>query len=90
MKKYTFLAKPALFIFNLVFVTWLVLKIEKLQPSDFGRYGSFFEDNRPKPVMIDKAYLKRLFHNYRSGSLDSLSLEQKIDQIFTAPRPRSR
>lgn len=46
MKKYNFLFKPLFFIFSLVFATWLVLFIEKISPSDFGKYGHLF-DNGP-------------------------------------------
>ena len=44
MKKYNFLFKPVFFIFNLLFATWLVLKIEEIKPSDFSKRPSFFKN----------------------------------------------
>jgi len=63
MKKYKFLLKPIFFIINLLFATWLILKIEKLNPSDFGKYRSIFEKTAPLPKNVapyDKYYIKKL------------------------------
>jgi hypothetical protein len=87
MKDYKFLLKPAFFIFNLLFATWLVLKIEKLAPSDFGRYKSMFEGGqiRPKGVpQYDKYYLKKLADDYKSGVLDSAMFDLQLDQFIDA------
>ncbi|MCE3225901.1 MAG: hypothetical protein K0S32_452 [Bacteroidetes bacterium] len=86
MNKYSFLFKPVFFVFNLIFATWLVLAIEKIQPSDFGKYKSIF-DKAPKPKTVttnDKDYLKALFIKYKTGQLDSLNLEKELDK-FVAP-----
>lgn len=90
MNKYTFLVKPALFIFNLIFVTWLVFSIEKIKPSDFGSYGEFFEDTRPLPIKVNKQELKKLFYEHRTGKLDSLMLERKIEDLFVVPGAPSK
>ena len=37
MKKFDFLIKPVFFTCNLVFATWLVLTIDRIEPSDFGQ-----------------------------------------------------
>lgn len=49
MKKYSFLFKPILFIVSLIFATWLTLYIERLEPSDFGKYEYIFS-SKPEPV----------------------------------------
>ena len=86
--KYKFLLKPIFFIFNLLFATWLVFKIEEITPSDFGRYKTLFED--PPRLSPDnnhhKQYLKKLCHDYKSGKLDSLELELKLDGFLTDPK----
>ena len=88
MTKYKFLLKPLFFIFNLLFATWLVFKIEEMTPSDFGRYKYLFEDP-PKlspDKMHHKLYLKKLCTDYKSGKLDSLELEEKLDGFLRTPR----
>jgi len=87
MKKYKFLFKPLLFIFNLLFATWLVLKIEKIKPSDFGKHKSVFYSG-PKPRTVsqdDKEYLKKLFIDYKSGLIDSVKLEEHINKFLSPP-----
>jgi hypothetical protein len=86
MKKYSFLLKPTFFIFNLLFATWLVLFIEKLKPSDFGKHKSIFE-SAPKPKTVtqdDKHFLKNLILSYKQGKIDSLTLEKELDR-FVSP-----
>jgi hypothetical protein len=87
MKKYTFLVKPVFFIFNLLFATWLVLKIEKLSPSDFGRYKSMFEHTEARPDKVpqyDKYYLKTLVEDYRSGKMDSTMFDLQLEKFIDA------
>jgi hypothetical protein len=86
MKNYSFLLKPLFFIFNLLFATWLVLFIEKLKPSDFGKHKSIFE-SAPKPKTVsegDKHFLKNLVISYKLGKIDSLTLEKELDR-FVSP-----
>ena len=85
MRNYKFIFKPLFFIFNLVFATWLVLKIEKIQPSDFGEYKSiFYSGPKPKIVTIsDKEYLRTLCDKFKKGEIDSLKLEKKLEQFLT-------
>lgn len=85
MKKYKFLLKPAFFIFNLLFATWLVLKIEKLHPSDFGKYKSMFEssDVKPQPeTRYDKYYLQKLAEDYKTGILDSANFDLQLERFI--------
>jgi hypothetical protein len=84
MKKYKFLLKPAFYIFSLFFATWLVFKIERIKPSDFGRYKHLFGE-RPKFIKskLDKKNLKKLCIDYKAGVIDSLELERKIDKILS-------
>lgn len=87
MKNYKFILKPLFFIFNLIFATWLVLKIEKIQPSDFGEYKSLFYSG-PKPKMVtisDKETLKKLCTEYKQGKIDSVDLEKRLDKFLTHP-----
>jgi hypothetical protein len=86
MKDYSFLKKPVFFIFNLIFATWLVLAIEQIQPSDFGNGASFFlPPPRPKKVTeADKPYLRKLASDFRSGKIDSLTLEKELEEFVKA------
>ncbi len=87
LKKYSFLFKPVFYIFNIIFATWLVLKIEKLHPSSLGSYSSIFEDYKPDNKTQnerefsndDKAFLKKLFSEYKADRLDSNLLNKQID-----------
>ena len=97
MKKYTFLIRPLVFICSLVFATWLVFKIERLRPSDFGRYRAFLEDpsllkNKAgapwgkitDPVLLNerKEYLKRLFSAHYEGKISDAELEKELNEFF--------
>lgn len=83
MESYKFLFKPMFFIFNLLFATWLVLEIEKLRPSDFGKYESFFKSgpDRKQISRENKAFLKYLFAQYKAGKLDSTAFERQIEKV---------
>lgn len=81
MRKFRFLFKPLLFIFNLLFATWLVLKIEKLQPSDFGRHKHFFEPARIREPRSDRQKLKQLMKEYKEGKLNEDQFEKALDRI---------
>jgi hypothetical protein len=86
MTKYKFLFKPAFFIFNLVFATWMVFRIEEISPSDFGKYKSLFEDS---PVLTPakihhKQYLKKICSDYKAGVLNSAQLDQKLNKYLTS------
>jgi hypothetical protein len=85
MKKYKFLIKPLFFIFNLLFATWLVIKIERLEPSDFGRYKSLFE--KPDPVfktlpVYDKNYIMKLSEDYKSGIINKKIFELELSKYL--------
>lgn len=88
MKNYKFLFKPVFFIFSLVFSTWLVLVIEKAQPSDFGRYRYLFEKSETKPPLHkkrNKQYLKNLISAYKAGVIDSVKLDKQLQIFLESP-----
>jgi hypothetical protein len=87
MKKYKFLLKPIFFIFNLIFATWLVLKIEKIKPSDFGEHKSMFT-KAPAPRILtksDKMVLKTFFMEFKYGLIDTAQLNKKLDKFLASP-----
>lgn len=88
MREKLFIFKPLLFIFNLIFATWLVLEIEKISPTDFGKYKSLFETPEPlSPEKLgDKAYLKRVCAEYKAGKLDSIEVEELINRYLTTSK----
>lgn len=91
MKKYNFLFKPFFFICSLLFATWLVLYIEKIRPSDLGKYESMF-NSTPKPPpkvksvhhshMNDKQIFKKICADYKAGLIDSTKLDQQIEDFL--------
>ena len=85
MRHLKFLLKPGFFVFNLLFATWLVFEIEKISPSDFGRYHSLFEDPKPAPVKLHKLYLKKICSDYKAGKIDSTELEHRLEKYFKLP-----
>jgi hypothetical protein len=95
MRDYRFIIKPLFFIFNLLFATWLVFKIETISPSDFGRYKALFESKSPTSPALktdnygtsisDKKFLKNLFYSYHIGLIDSVELDQELDSFFKSP-----
>lgn len=87
MKKYNFLFRPVFFIFSLLFSTWLVLQIEKVSPSDFGKYKGLFEkSSKPSSITkkqklyrtINKDDLMKLCSDYKAGIIDSIELDNKL------------
>src|SRR5688572_11454485 len=87
MSSYKFLIKPLFFIFNLMFATWLVLMIEDIKPSDFGRYKSIFESGtKLSPEKKEqKRYLENLFLEYKKGAIDSVELGKRLEKYLLAP-----
>jgi hypothetical protein len=86
LRKYKFLFKPAFFIFNLFFSTWLVFQIEKIRPSDFGRYRYWFE--LPDKASIEaarKKHIKKLCDDYKAGLLDSTQFQLQLDKVISRP-----
>jgi len=90
-KKYKFLIKPAFYIFSLLFSCWFVLKIEKVSPSNFGRYRSLFENDSKSKINAAKIkpqrfrpYLQKLFTAYKTGHIDSTRFEQQFDKFLKA------
>jgi len=86
MKKYKFIIKPLLFVFNLLFATWLVFAIEAIKPTDFGRYEYLFED---PPVVKTrkqkKEHLIRISSEYKKGIIDTTELVRQIDMYLALP-----
>jgi hypothetical protein len=87
MIRYRFLLKPIFFIFNLVFATWLVLKIEAISPSDFGKYSSIFggTGKLTPGKKLQKRYLEKIIFEYKHGKLDSVSLNKKLEKYLITP-----
>jgi hypothetical protein len=84
MKKYKFLFKPIFFIFNLLFATWLVFRIEKIQPSDFGRYKGIFGpaaaiDMKDNPA---KSRLLKIMKDFREGKMSEQKAEREIEKVI--------
>jgi hypothetical protein len=89
MNRYKFLLKPLFFIFNLLFACWLVLKIEKISPSDFGKHKSLFENTPKSPPLNYKdscihagKHLRNLCTGYRSGKIDGPQLYQELEKFL--------
>jgi hypothetical protein len=89
MEKYNFLVKPVFYIFSLVFSCWMVFSIEKISPSDFGKYKSLFEvsyDKNKKAGDSDQwklSKLKALYKTYKEGAIDSSTFFRQLDKIAT-------
>jgi hypothetical protein len=83
MMKYTFLLKPLFYIISLIFSCWMVLKIEKLTPSDFGKYESMFNNNHPTDLSLSHIlYLKQLCKAYKAGVIDSVKLDSELQTFL--------
>jgi hypothetical protein len=86
---YKFLLKPIFFIFNLLFACWLVLKIEKISPSDFGKRKFLFE-SAPKPNVVNykdscihtNNYIKGLCSGYKSGKISGSQLYIELEKFL--------
>ena len=99
MNKYNFLFKPLFFICSLLFATWLVLYIEKISPSDLGKYESLF-NSRPKQlpkklniqnsVINDKQCLKKICADYKAGLIDSINLDHQLEKFLKSPKEISQ
>ncbi len=92
MKNYKFLLKTIFFIFNLLFATWLVIKIEGIAPSDFGPHKRVF-DPAPIPRVVtikDKDFLKSLAVDFKYGRMDSLTLDRKITEYLLVPEEKEK
>jgi hypothetical protein len=89
MKEYKFLLKPAFFIFNLLFASWLVLKIEKIKPSDLEKANSLFNNELKKStgIIYNKEFLKTLFHNYKAGKIDSITFDKELENFMQNMQP---
>ena len=88
MNKYKFLLKPVFFVFNLVFATWLVFKVESISPSNFGKYKSLF-DEPPTGIpgkIQHKKYLVKICADYKAGKLDTLQLNTKLEEYLTSAK----
>jgi len=88
MKNYSFLFKPAFYIFSLVFATWMVIKIDSISPSDFG--GSNPSDHKKIANAANILYLKQYIFNaceaYKTGKIDRKGLEDELNAIVKLSR----
>lgn len=80
MKQYSFLVKPLFYILTLLFATWLVIKIEKISPSDFGEDSpdSINQRVHSEIVQDNKQYLYALCLSFKDGAIDSMELKEKL------------
>lgn len=96
MNNYNFLGKPIFFIGSLLFATWLVLYIEKINPSDLGKYEHVFT-SRPKPLSEEvilqnklaykkkqQTSLKKICNDYKAGLIDSLELNKRLELFLNS------
>ena len=89
MKRYKFLIKPLFYIFSLTASSYMVLVIEKISPSDFGKHQDLFVSS-PKPaaaaqvVKLDytKEYLKNICFDYKYGIIDSATLDERLSTFL--------
>jgi hypothetical protein len=86
MRRYTFLIKPAFFIMSLLGCTWMTLKIETISPSVFGEDKSTLL-SKAKPIaspVSTKEYFKNLCFEYKTGLIDSTTLDTELDHFIQA------
>ncbi len=87
MGKYSFLVKPVFYILSLIFSCWMVFSIEKISPSDFGKYRSLFEKPSVQKKNSDDndqtsfAKLKIIYSDYKKGLIDSTTFFRMLNSI---------
>ncbi len=81
MKRFSSLLKPLVFIAQLLLASWLVLYIEKLQPSDFGHNKSLFINER-KSMDAKQKEARAILLQFKTGSLDSATAISRINQLL--------
>ena len=91
MKEYNFLFKPLFFIFSLLFATWLVIKIEKISPSDFGEKSATLKNHpiHSEVLREDKKYLHDLCNEFKAGKIDSVELSEKLTLFLISKKDYS-
>jgi hypothetical protein len=92
MKRYKFILKPLFFIFSLTASSYMVLVIEKISPSDFGRQHNLFVADPPPIVQPVKSqarilnyshqYLRNLCFDYKFGIIDNETLDERINTFL--------
>jgi hypothetical protein len=88
MRRYKFLIKPLFYIFSLTASSYMVLVIEKVSPSDFGKHQSLFEaTTKPAAVKMvkydyGKEYLKNICFDYKYGIIDSVTLDERLNTFL--------
>jgi hypothetical protein len=94
MKRYKFLIKPLFYIFSLTASSYMVLVIEKISPSDFGKHKALFEAtpvNQMVKFDYSKEYLKNICFDYKYGIIDSETLEERLSVFLygvkSEPKP---
>ncbi|MEW6468842.1 MAG: SHOCT domain-containing protein [Bacteroidota bacterium] len=81
MSRYKFLLRPLFYIFSILFSSWMVLWIESISPSDFGKYGALFSTPVPAPPG-GRDQLKKLYREYKSGRISSDEFEKKFEDLL--------
>jgi hypothetical protein len=95
MKRYKFLIKPLFYIFSLTASSYLVIVIEKVSPSDFGKHQSIFVSS-PNPALTGKLaksdytkeYLKNICFDYKYGIIDSSTLDARLSTFLYGIEPK--
>ena len=98
--KYTFLLKPLFFIFSLLFATWLVLYIEKISPSDFGKYEYIFNNETKLPpdtirkarllsLKLQQERMRKICTDYKAGLIDSTELNVQLEEFLKSAEDNS-
>ncbi len=94
MKRYKFLIKPLFYIFSLTASSYMVLVIEKVSPSDFGKHQSLFVTEPSKPASTQlvkydsrKELLKSICFDYKYGIIDSAAVETRISTFLSGLPP---
>lgn len=83
MKNYTFLFRTIFFIFSLIAAVWMVLQIEKLKPSDFGKYKSVFETpTKQERNRVKIIKMQELMKQYKAGNLSLDKLENELTRVI--------
>jgi hypothetical protein len=80
MNSYKFLLKPLIFIFNLLFATWLVFRIEQVSPTDLGMTDRKASANAD-PETVRKKF-RQLCIDFKTGRINSTQLEQEFDHLI--------
>lgn len=93
MGRFKFLAKPLFYIFSLLFSCWMVLQIERISPSDFGKYKSWFQQkptDQKHTAFPTNTALRDAYLQYKSGKTDSATFFRFIEEVTGINKEENR